>query len=51
MKVLKYDEKKHEIIAEDTRGYRFRVTINRDGMPEIEECEEYNRSVLLSKRR
>lgn len=44
MMVLKKDERKHELLLEDSIGHRYKITVNAAGMPQMEECIEYNRS-------
>ena len=42
MKIIKEDDEKHEFIAEDSRGYRFRFKVEGNRIPYMEECEDYN---------
>ncbi len=44
MRILKKDEDKHELLLEDSIGHRFKITVNASGMPQMEECIDYNRS-------
>ncbi len=43
MKIVKEkkDKNKHDMIVEDSRGYRFHVTVN-ENRATIEECKDYN---------
>lgn len=51
MKIIKEDKEKNITIVEDTlTGYRYRLTLDKNRMRQIEPCEDYNRKIDLSDR-